>query len=346
MATNTSILAIDIGAGTQDILLYEPGQTVENCVQLILPSPTVVLARQVQEATAERRPLWLAGHLMGGGALVWAVRQHVAAGLSAYATPAAALTLHDDLEQVAAMGVQLAVAPPPRAAVVTLRDVDLDTLARSLTPYGVALPPTVAVAAQDHGFSPRASNRLFRFALWRAFVDEGGEIGNLLYEEPPASQTRLWAVREDAPGAYVMDTGAAAIWGALCDERAAARRGDGLIVLNVGNAHTIGVLLRGTRVYGLFEHHTGALSGARLGELVEKLQAGTLTHDEVFAEGGHGAYLAPGFAAGEGYRFVAVTGPNRALARELGYYEAVPFGDMMLAGCFGLVAAVEARLAQ
>ena len=42
---------------------------------------------------------------------------------------------------------------------------------------------------------------------------------------------------------------------------------------------------------------------------------------------------------------VAVTGPNRGLARPLGWYEAVPHGDMMLAGPFGLVAATRAKAA-
>ena len=163
------------------------------------------------------------------------------------------------------MGVQLAAEPPAGASAVSLRDVDLETLARALAPYGVAVPGTVAVAVQDHGFSPHASNRLFRFAFWRRFVEEGGEIADLLYQEPPESLTRMRAVREDAPGAYVMDTGAAAIWGALCDESVAARREAGLVILNVGNAHTIAVLLRGSRVQGLFEHHTGALSGAASG---------------------------------------------------------------------------------
>ncbi|MBM7624189.1 hypothetical protein [Sporohalobacter salinus] len=34
-----------------------------------------------------------------------------------------------------------------------------------------------------------------------------------------------------------------------------------------------------------------------------------------------------------------VTGPNRQLANGLGYYFAVPCGNMMLSGCFGLLAA-------
>ena len=34
------ILAIDIGAGTQDVLLYDAQLTPENCISMILPTPT------------------------------------------------------------------------------------------------------------------------------------------------------------------------------------------------------------------------------------------------------------------------------------------------------------------
>ena len=47
--------------------------------------------------------------------------------------------------------------------------------------------------------------------------------------------------------------------------------------------------------------------------------------------------------------FVAVTGPNRAMAKPLGWYFAAPHGAMMLSGCFGLVRGVRditARFAQ
>ena len=42
--------------------------------------------------------------------------------------------------------------------------------------------------------------------------------------------------------------------------------------------------------------------------------------------------------------FLAVTGPRRELLRgsSLAPYEATPHGDMMLAGCFGLLRAVAA----
>ncbi len=112
MASERGILAIDVGAGTQDILLYEEGKSVENCVQLILPSPTVVFARRIARATSARLPIFLTGNLMGGGALNWAVHAHLAAGLPVYATALAATTLHDDLAQVARMGVRLIEEQP------------------------------------------------------------------------------------------------------------------------------------------------------------------------------------------------------------------------------------------
>ncbi|MFN3762893.1 MAG: pyruvate formate lyase-activating protein, partial [Anaerolineae bacterium] len=74
------ILAIDVGAGTQDILLWEAGQPMENNVKLVLPSWTTVLARQVRQATREGRPLFLTGNLMGGGPVVSATKRHIRAG--------------------------------------------------------------------------------------------------------------------------------------------------------------------------------------------------------------------------------------------------------------------------
>ena len=38
------ILAVDVGTGTQDILLWDSSQEVENALQLVMPSPTVLAA--------------------------------------------------------------------------------------------------------------------------------------------------------------------------------------------------------------------------------------------------------------------------------------------------------------
>ena len=55
------ILAIDVGAGTQDVLLYDPAREPENCLKLVLPSQTQIVAARVREATAARLPIHLAG---------------------------------------------------------------------------------------------------------------------------------------------------------------------------------------------------------------------------------------------------------------------------------------------
>jgi len=165
----------------------------------------------------------------------------------------------------------------------------------------------------------------------------------LAYQQVPAHLTRMRAVQEALPGALLMDTGAAAVWGALCDEGAAALRPEGLVVVNVGNQHTLAVLAQRERVWGLFEHHTAILDTARLGKWVEELQAGTISGEAVYAENGHGACVGPGYpGAGGPFQTVVVTGPRREMARPLGYHRAAPYGDMMLVGSFGLVSAARA----
>jgi len=73
--------------------------------------------------------------------------------------------------------------------------------------------------------------------------------------------------------------------------------------------------------------------------LVDRLRDGTLTNEEVYEDHGHGAFVSPDYVPGVGFDFVAVTGPRRGMAADLGYHFAAPHGDMMLTGCFGLVMA-------
>ena len=45
MMTIDRLLAIDVGAGTQDILLFESRKPIENCVKLVLPSMSAIVAQ-------------------------------------------------------------------------------------------------------------------------------------------------------------------------------------------------------------------------------------------------------------------------------------------------------------
>lgn len=338
------LLAIDVGSGTQDVLVYEEGQPLENNIQLVLPSQTVILSRRIARATAARQPLFLWGRVMGGGPCVGAIADHLRAGLPVYATPAAAKTIRDDPAQVQAMGVQI-IDDPPADDVMTLelKDVDTDALSQALALFEETLPEEYAVAVQDHGECFGESQRRFRFQHWEQFIRDGGKLEAMAYGpgEVPPYLTRMLALQALLPGALVMDTGAAAIHGALLDSVVDAQRAAGLIVLNVGNEHVLGALVRGSRVYGIFEHHTGLVDLGKLIELVAALREGRLTNDEVYADGGHGAYISPDYTGH--FHFLAVTGPRRALARPMEPYFAAPLGDMMLSGAFGLLAAALER---
>jgi uncharacterized protein (DUF1786 family) len=340
--SNRPILAIDVGAGTQDVLLYDPAREPENCLKLVLPSQTQIIGARVREATAAKLPIHLRGVLMGGGASTDAMKEHLAAGLALSATPDAACTIHNDLQRVQALGVEIRPNPPAGAVVIEAADVDLGALATALAPFGIELPGLVAIAVQDHGFRPGSGNNEVRFEYLQGLLAGGGDLRRMVYTEPPADMTRMEAVRRSTPGVYLMDTGAAAVLGALGDPVVAeAASDDGAILVNVGNMHTFATLIKGRRLFGLFEHHTSGITPEIIAALVARLRDATLD-TERFREtfDGHGAALDPAYREVGPFRFVAVTGPNRRLARGLGFHEAAPHGDMMLTGAWGLVEGV------
>src|SRR5690606_27830681 len=141
---------------------------------LVLPSPTVVTAERIRQATRAEKPVFLDGYLMGGGANTGAVRAHLAAGFPVYATPEAAATLHDDPERVRALGVEIRANPPKDAVRVRTTDYMEAEIKQAASRLGVDYPEEVAIAGRDHGYSPHRSNRIHRFELMRERLDAGG----------------------------------------------------------------------------------------------------------------------------------------------------------------------------
>jgi uncharacterized protein (DUF1786 family) len=332
-----SILAIDIGGGTQDILIWDPEERLENCVKLILPSPTRIAAKRIRAVTARKGNLFLEGLVMGGGSVTEAVQEHIRAGLKAYARPEAALTLHDNLDYVQDMGVVLTDLPPSDAESVQLGDVNIEEMKSVMARFGVEVPDRVAVAVQDHGFSPQESNRVVRFRELSRFLENGGRLMDRVYENPPQEKTRMWAVKKACPQALLMDTGTAAIMGALLDDKVAMWRRKGVLIANLGNAHVLAALIVEDRVLALYEHHTHCLNPGVLREHLEKFVRGELSFAEVYDSMGHGVAYSPDFGPRFSEALVAVTGPQRAMASKIECHRAAPFGDMMLSGCFGLI---------
>jgi uncharacterized protein (DUF1786 family) len=344
------ILTVDVGTGTQDVLLFDSDRELENCFKLVLPSPTVVMADRIRAATNARARLVLQGVTMGGGPCHWATMDHVRAGLPAFATPEAARTFDDDLDAVAEMGIHVvsdaeAMALADNgAALVFLRDLALGHLLQTLSGFGVHVNlHGLAVAVFDHGAAPPGfSDRIFRFNYLRERLSAGLGLAGFAFSrvDVPESMTRLRAVADTTPGdlpLLVMDTAPAAVLGALEDPR--VHRAEAPLVANIGNFHSLAFRFRNGDILGLFEHHTGELTSAELRTYVEQLADGSITNEAVYADKGHGAIVFEHEPAPPD--LVAVTGPRRQLLGQSGLepYLAVPHGDMMLAGNFGLLRA-------
>ena len=333
-AETGSLLIIDVGTGTQDILVYRKGEAVERSPKLVLPSPTVVKAGEISAATRAGHPVFFDGTTMGGGPVARAIRAHLQAGYSVYATENAAKTFHDNLDKAKAVGIEIMDAAPKKDAVRVVATDYMETeLRETFARFAIPYPDRFAFAVQDHGFSPTKSNRVFRFELMRDSLEKGDWHLDALVTDPPRPEmTRMRSLLNQAPGALVMDTGPAALLGMLCDPVVKEKAEKGVTLVNVGNGHTLAATIRGERLGGLFEHHTFSLTPARLHEYLEKLKAGTLTNEEIFTSGGHGAAVHEPLLTNS----IVVTGPNR---RRLlpDAYQAAPFGDMMLTGCFGVL---------
>jgi uncharacterized protein (DUF1786 family) len=354
-----TFLAIDIGTGTQDVYLLRTGLSPENGYKLVAPSPTMVIRDQIQRATRSREAILLTGVTMGGGPCAWAAEAHVRAGLTLYATPDAARTLNDDLEVVEReVGVRLVSDDEaPRLQDVTrihLRDFNWDALRAAFAAVGHDLRPSaVGVAVFDHGAAPPGvSDRQFRFDYLEARTRQANRLSAFAYRagEVPASLTRLQAVVNsadnlDAP-LVVMDTAPAAVLGALLDPGISRQLRH--MVVNIGNFHTLAFRLGPHGIEGVFEHHTGLLTQQRLEAYLSAFADGSLMHQDVFGDHGHGALVLDPtplpLDSADGRP--VVTGPRRSLLQGSSLHPcfAAPFGDMMLTGCFGLLQAMSELL--
>jgi uncharacterized protein (DUF1786 family) len=227
---------------------------------------------------------------------------------------------------------------------IQMQDVNLAALARAFEAFGVPLQfDALAVAVFDHGNAPpNYSDRLFRFDFIAERLRQFNSPAAFAFmrEQIPPRLTRMQAVadstRVDVP-LLMMDTAPAAVLGALEDDRVRAQ--SRAIIANVGNFHTLAFRYSDGAITGVFEHHTGELKPAQLERFLEQLAAGTLTHDAIFNSQGHGAVMLD--ARADPLEFLALVGPRRGvLARSrLRPYYATPYGDMMLAGSYGLVRA-------
>jgi uncharacterized protein (DUF1786 family) len=356
------ILTVDVGAGTQDIFLYDSHLDLENGFKLVVPSPTMMIHKKIKAATRRREAVLLTGVVMGSGPNAWAAEAHVKAGFPIYATPDAARSFNDDLSEVEASGIQVvsedeARQLPPSVKSIHLSDFDFDAIAQALAVFGISLQElaAVAVAVFDHGNAPpEISDRQFRFDYLKERIRTQNRLSAFAFlaEQTPTMMTRMQAVVQSARSSslpediplVVMDSAPAAVLGATFDPL--VRNHSRVLIANVGNLHTLAFRLGPDGIEGVFEHHTGFLDRPKLELLISLLADSSLQHSDVFNHHGHGAFIIDPTPldiskSNQASFGVVVTGPRRNMLRgsDLRPYFAVPFGDMMISGCFGLLAA-------
>ena len=351
------ILAVDVGTGTQDILLYDARIDLENCFKMVLPSPTMMVANQIKKATQLEKSILLSGVIMGGGPCQWAAEKHAQLGLSICATETAARTFNDDLTVVRSMGIEVIsedeiphFTQKLGYTKIELKDFDFRAISFVFSQFGIELDQlqAVAVAVFDHGNAPPdISDRQFRFDYLDERIRAENRLSGFAYHagDIPKIMTRLQAVADSASGLpvplIVMDTAPAAVLGAMYDLAGSVEIPQ--IIANIGNFHTLAFRMDAAGIQGVFEHHTGLINQAKLEQLLNALASGSLQHEQVFNDHGHGAlvYEEKAIPLNAQTHNLTITGPRRKMMADstLRPHFAAPFGDMMISGCFGLLSA-------
>lgn len=333
------IFAIDVGSGTQDILLTDENLTFH--AKLVMPAPTQLYAAAVRKA---RKDIFCDGYTMGGGAIGGALIRH-AQKYRVVMTPDAARTVRDDLEQVKARGIEIGTGSDMKKPYLklSLRDVDIASFRAAFTRMNFEFPekPAVAVAVQDHGVAPKGvSDRQFRFGQFGRKIKKGATFKDFIFTKKTPKYSRVSAViqslnDEGYGDVLVMDTKIAGIFGGLYDEPLPA------VAVDVGNGHTTAASVAedGT-IVGIFETHTSDLNPKKLALYIRKLVDGTITNEEIFDEGGHGAFVKEPVEP----EAIIATGPRRdiALKMKMPVKPASPLDDVYMAGPVGMARAYKA----
>jgi uncharacterized protein (DUF1786 family) len=346
------ILAIDIGAGTQDVLILDP--STKEHLKWVAKAPTRLLAEKL---SSSKKDILITGDTMGGGPGSQAIKE-LARTRTIFMTPQAASTIHNNLDKVRGLGIKVITEqeardnlPSGRFDHIITGDIFPKQLQTIMANMGIGFDfEYVLLAVQDHGVPPPNVSTLdFRHQFIKAALEKTPLPESILYpaDKIPAYLTRMQSVTDRAKEIpahqiFVMDTGMAAILGASLEP--SCKGLSKTMVVDIATSHTLAATLMGREITGLFEYHTHNLTVERLEELMIKLAEGQLSHQGILAEGGHGAYIRKGIGF-KNLEAIIVTGPKRHLAKGLSFkiIHGAPLGDNMMTGPVGLLEALNRK---
>ena len=348
LSVQEDTLLLDIGSGTQDVLFAHAHTNLENWTRFVIPSPARLIAKKVSECTLHKKHIILTGTNMGGG-FFKAIKAHLETGLSIKSTAKAAVSLFDDIRKVQEIGieiieeVQVNDAAYKNYEIIELTDFSKDFWTDFLNKIGLQLPKNILISAQDHGIQEDVGNRIGRFRLWKELLHKSDNPINWVFETVPQPYTRLHALKESSDANFISDTGTAALLGALSMSEIQARsEREGVTIVNLGNSHVLAFLVYQSKVCAIYEHHTGMHDTESLLKDLKEFRFGWLPDEQVRETGGHGCIFNNIPEEAEGFRPTYILGPRRNMLEGHGQFIA-PQGDMMLAGAFGLLYAMNAR---
>ncbi|MBW2065001.1 MAG: pyruvate formate-lyase activating enzyme [Deltaproteobacteria bacterium] len=347
-----SILAIDIGAGTMDILYYE--METGNHYKAVVKSPVLTVAERLERIPG---PILITGVEMGGGPITRILSRR-ARKTDILMSVSAAATVHHDLDRVRSLGIKVVddeeaenLRRGKKYRHIELGDIQLDRLEAIIEALGINSSfDALGICAQDHGRPPEGVSHLdYRHRMFKKRLDHTPYPHSLLHpiDQVPETFSRLNSIALRAGtipcgDAYVMDSGMAAILGACMDPRMRGKKK--ALVLDIATSHTLGASIDGEEIAGFFEYHTSDITLEKIEDLLVKLSNGELAHEKVLEQGGHGAYIRKPIGFSE-VEVIIATGPKRRLLRgsSLSILPGSPLGDNMMTGTVGVLEAIRRR---
>ena len=340
------ILAIDVGTGTQDIMIYDDKKELENSIKLVLPSPHLFISQQIREIEND---IYFDGEIMGGGKIKKTLQEHMEKGYKVVMEETPARTIRDKISQVEAVGIEIASPDKDYKGYtrISLGDINITKLSEFLLGYDLEFDfDEIAIAVQDHGYNENMGDRDFRFEKIREKLAEPIRPEEFSFKgNVPDYYTRMKAVERSVEREGIslkpllMDTKFASIAGMCHDET--ALKLDSFIAIDMGNGHTTAASIENNKIQGIFEHHTSSLTPESLENYLKRLADGVITNEEVYNDHGHGAHVINPISKIEK---VIVSGPKRELIEKtnLDWHHACPGGDVMMTGTIGLIKTLEA----
>jgi uncharacterized protein (DUF1786 family) len=274
------ILAIDIGAGTQDIIYYNSEKELENSTKLVLPSPPVHVVEKIQK-TKHGKNIYFDGDIMGGGKIKGAIIAKLKEGSKIAMEPNAAKTIKDDLSVAKSLGIEIVEEGSfaqnsskfADYSKITLEDINIKKLSSTIANYDfdfefekIAISK-IAIAVQDHGYNPEMGDRDFRFEKIREKLNKPLPPEDFAYYgDIPDYFTRMKSVERNLKQNLVgseainyepvlMDSKFASICGACYDPE--VKKLNSYVVMDIGNGHTMAAAIEKDNGKDNWKHNEG-----------------------------------------------------------------------------------------